>query len=60
MAAFRLSRLVRAAGSVSSEIRNKLLLTLSSPTEAVFIREAVESVTLPGVEGSFTVTNNHR
>lgn len=58
---FRLSRVIRTApqGAIS-DIRNKLLLTLGSPTEAVYIREVVDSVSLPGTEGVFTVTNNHR
>lgn len=58
---YRLSNLLRnAAANSAAAVRNKLLLTLCSPTETVFLREPVESVTLPGVEGAFTVTNNHR
>merc|ERR1712032_1197118 len=35
------------------------LLTLCSPSEAVMLKKAVDSVTVPGTEGVFTVTNNH-
>merc|ERR1719432_435190 len=53
--ALRLGRILRAAEGV----QNRLLLTLASPDEAIMIRKAVDSVTLPGTEGTFTVTNNH-
>merc|ERR1712130_1031190 len=36
-----------------------LLLSLCSPSEAVYVRKPVDSVTVPGTEGTFTVTNNH-
>merc|ERR1712194_521785 len=39
--------------------QNKLLLTLASPHEALAVRKAIESVSLPGTEGVFTVTNSH-
>merc|ERR1719221_2541764 len=32
---------------------------MSSPSETVFMKKAVDSVTVPGTEGTFTVTNNH-
>merc|ERR1712032_1186651 len=35
------------------------LLTLCSPSEAVMLKKPVDSVTVPGTEGTFTVTNNH-
>merc|ERR1712083_976394 len=47
-------RFAEAAG-----VSNRLLLTMTSPGEAVFLKKAVDSVTLPGTEGTFTVTNNH-
>merc|ERR1719222_752647 len=53
--ALRLGRILRAAEGV----QNRLLLTLASPDEAIMIRKAVDSVTLPGTEGTFTLTNNH-
>lgn len=60
-ALFRLSRIALAAKEQAGALlQNKLLVTLSSPTDAIYIREAVESITLPGVEGALTVTNNHR
>merc|ERR1712183_834949 len=33
--------------------------TMTSPSEAVYLKKAVDSVTVPGTEGTFTVTNNH-
>merc|ERR1712130_1076354 len=36
-----------------------LLLSLCSPGEAIYLRKPVVSVTVPGTEGTFTVTNNH-
>merc|ERR1712050_137367 len=30
-----------------------------SPGEAIYLRKPVDSVTVPGTEGTFTVTNNH-
>merc|ERR1712032_1803585 len=35
------------------------LLTLCSPSEAVMLKKPVDSVTVPGTEGTFTITNNH-
>jgi len=32
---------------------------MTSPGEAIYMRKAVDSVTVPGTEGVFTVTNNH-
>merc|ERR1719504_563741 len=32
---------------------------MTSPSEAVYLKKPVDSVTLPGTEGTFTVTNNH-
>ena len=40
-------------------VSNRLLLTMTSPGEAVYLKKAVDSVTVPGTEGTFTVTNNH-
>ncbi len=36
-----------------------MLLSLGSPRESIFLNKAVESVTVPGVEGYFTLTQNH-
>merc|ERR1719188_728604 len=47
------------AARILRSVENRLLLTLTSPAEAVCIKKAVDSVTLPGAEGTFTVTNNH-
>eukprot|EP00922_Rhytidocystis_sp_ex-Travisia-forbesii_P053445 GHVS01079241.1.p1 GENE.GHVS01079241.1~~GHVS01079241.1.p1 ORF type:complete len:157 (+),score=32.60 GHVS01079241.1:193-663(+) len=49
----------RLAAAAVSSYSNKLLLTLCSPAEAIYVRAPVESVTLPGSEGAFTITNNH-
>eukprot|EP00922_Rhytidocystis_sp_ex-Travisia-forbesii_P032256 GHVS01047969.1.p1 GENE.GHVS01047969.1~~GHVS01047969.1.p1 ORF type:complete len:160 (+),score=31.24 GHVS01047969.1:68-547(+) len=51
----RACRLAVSAGGVT----NKLLLTLCSSSETMFVRTPVDSVTVPGSEGAFTVTNNH-
>merc|ERR1711862_679594 len=40
-------------------VTNRLLFSMSSPSESIFLKKAVDSVTLPGTEGTFTVTNNH-
>ena len=40
-------------------VTNRLLLSLGSPREAVCVRKPVDSVTVPGAEGTFTLTNNH-
>mmetsp|Transcript_74085 Transcript_74085/g.130982 ORF Transcript_74085/g.130982 Transcript_74085/m.130982 type:complete len:155 (-) Transcript_74085:57-521(-) len=55
--ALRSARLLRAASDAS--VTNRLLLTLTSPGEAIYMKKAVDSVTVPGTEGVFTVTNNH-
>ncbi|KAL8274371.1 hypothetical protein Esti_001693 [Eimeria stiedai] len=47
------------SSSSSSGVKNKLLLTLASPTEAYFLRAPVLSVSVPGSEGQMTITNNH-
>eukprot|EP00922_Rhytidocystis_sp_ex-Travisia-forbesii_P000077 GHVS01000124.1.p1 GENE.GHVS01000124.1~~GHVS01000124.1.p1 ORF type:complete len:156 (+),score=24.51 GHVS01000124.1:296-763(+) len=52
----QLSRVGRLAADSAA---NKLLLTLSSPSESTYVRVPVHSVTLPGTEGAFTITNNH-
>eukprot|EP00928_Gymnodinium_smaydae_P039987 TRINITY_DN271_c0_g2_i1.p2 TRINITY_DN271_c0_g2~~TRINITY_DN271_c0_g2_i1.p2 ORF type:complete len:156 (+),score=41.98 TRINITY_DN271_c0_g2_i1:202-669(+) len=56
--ALRAARLMRFAAE-SSNVANRLLLTMTSPSEAVYLKKAVDSVTVPGTEGTFTVTNNH-
>lgn len=38
---------------------NKMFLTLGSPRESIFLNKTVEAVTVPGVEGYFTLTHNH-
>merc|ERR1719450_1491081 len=35
------------------------MLSMCSPSEAIFVKKPVDSVTVPGTEGTFTVTNNH-
>lgn len=57
--ALRLTRLFRAAQDAGAGVTNRLLLTLSSPSEAIMVRKAVDSVTVPGAEGTMTLTNNH-
>uniref|UniRef100_A0A0G4GE93 ATP synthase F1 complex delta/epsilon subunit N-terminal domain-containing protein n=1 Tax=Chromera velia CCMP2878 TaxID=1169474 RepID=A0A0G4GE93_9ALVE len=54
--ALRLCRFLRQA---EEGIKNRLLLTLASPAECIFHKKPVDSVTVPGVEGAFTLTNNH-
>mmetsp|Transcript_67790 Transcript_67790/g.153297 ORF Transcript_67790/g.153297 Transcript_67790/m.153297 type:complete len:156 (-) Transcript_67790:227-694(-) len=56
--ALRAGRMLRFATDATG-ITNRLLLTMCSPGEAVFIKKPVDSVTVPGTEGTFTVTNNH-
>merc|ERR1711976_1144360 len=56
--ALRAARLFRAA-SDNAGVTNRLLLSLCSPGEAIYLRKPVDSVTVPGTEGTFTVTNNH-
>merc|ERR1712187_839918 len=46
-------------GAESAGISNRLLLSMCSPAEAVFVKKPVDSVTVPGTEGTFTLTNNH-
>ncbi|KAF8823048.1 putative ATP synthase [Cardiosporidium cionae] len=48
-----------ATNSSSAGSVNELFLTLSSPSECTFKNSSVASVTLPGVEGEFTITPNH-
>jgi F-type H+-transporting ATPase subunit delta len=55
--AFRLTRLTRFAAPAG--VTNRLLLTLGSPRESIFLNKPVDSVTVPGAEGTFTLTNNH-
>merc|ERR1719313_487030 len=55
--ALRTGRLLRFAEAAG--VSNRLLLTLASPGECVYLKKPVDSVTLPGAEGTFTVTNNH-
>merc|ERR1712083_1223870 len=51
------SRLMRFAEAAA--VSNRLLLTMGSPSESIYLKRAVDSVTVPGTEGTFTVTNNH-
>eukprot|EP00386_Alphamonas_edax_P009094 GDKI01029915.1.p1 GENE.GDKI01029915.1~~GDKI01029915.1.p1 ORF type:complete len:157 (-),score=25.51 GDKI01029915.1:142-612(-) len=55
--ALRLTRLLRFAAA--PDVKNRLLLTLASPGECIFESTPIESVTVPGSEGYFTLTNNH-
>merc|ERR1712194_635572 len=48
-----------APTEAAHEYTNKLLLTMGSPHEALSVKRPVDSLTAPGREGSFTVTNNH-
>mmetsp|Transcript_45484 Transcript_45484/g.105459 ORF Transcript_45484/g.105459 Transcript_45484/m.105459 type:complete len:156 (+) Transcript_45484:74-541(+) len=56
--ALRTGRLLRFAAE-STGASNRLLLTMCSPREAIYHKKPVDSVTVPGTEGTFTVTNNH-
>lgn len=44
----------------SSGVRDKLLLTLASPSECFFNKTPVFSVSVPGAEGTMTLTNFHQ
>mmetsp|Transcript_139282 Transcript_139282/g.277731 ORF Transcript_139282/g.277731 Transcript_139282/m.277731 type:complete len:155 (+) Transcript_139282:79-543(+) len=55
--ALRAARILRFAEATG--VTNRLLLTMCSPAEAVYVKRPVDSVTVPGAEGTFTVTNNH-
>jgi F-type H+-transporting ATPase subunit delta len=57
----RFSRIIRFAAEVnkSEGVTNKMLLTLGSPRESLFFNKQVDSVTVPGVEGYFTLTHGH-
>lgn len=55
--ALRAARVLRFAESAG--ITNRLLLSMCSPAEAFLVKKPVDSVTLPGTEGTFTITNNH-
>ena len=44
---------------VSRRNLDKLLLTLGSPRESIFQSRPVDSVTVPGTEGYFTLTQGH-
>eukprot|EP00414_Alexandrium_minutum_P007262 CAMPEP_0113825390 /NCGR_PEP_ID=MMETSP0328-20130328/3724_1 /TAXON_ID=39455 /ORGANISM="Alexandrium minutum" /LENGTH=154 /DNA_ID=CAMNT_0000793341 /DNA_START=17 /DNA_END=481 /DNA_ORIENTATION=- /assembly_acc=CAM_ASM_000350 len=55
--ALRVARAMRFAADAG--VANRLMLSMSSPSEAIFVKKPVDSVTVPGTEGTFTVTNNH-
>merc|ERR1719237_151862 len=55
--ALRAARLLRFAADAG--VTNRLLLSMCAPGEAIFVKKPVDSVTVPGTEGTFTVTNNH-
>ena len=48
-----------AAEATKAGVSNRMLLTLGSPRESIFKNRAVDSVTVPGAEGYFTLTHNH-
>lgn len=60
---WRMSRVLRSSAAdtsgIDSSIKNKLLLTLASPSATFYANRPVASVTVPGVEGALTFTNNH-
>merc|ERR1711933_506304 len=56
--ALQVARLLRFATEASG-VTNRMLLTMGSPSEAVYMSKPVDSVTVPGTEGTFTLTNNH-
>ncbi|EPR62177.1 putative ATP synthase [Toxoplasma gondii TgCatPRC2] len=53
------SRHFATAAGGANPFKNQLLLTLSSPSEAIYVRTPVRSVTVPGSEGAMTMTNGH-
>eukprot|EP00408_Alexandrium_pacificum_P014815 CAMPEP_0171238260 /NCGR_PEP_ID=MMETSP0790-20130122/43382_1 /TAXON_ID=2925 /ORGANISM="Alexandrium catenella, Strain OF101" /LENGTH=155 /DNA_ID=CAMNT_0011704621 /DNA_START=80 /DNA_END=547 /DNA_ORIENTATION=- len=56
--ALRIARALRFAADAGS-VTNRMLLSMTSPAEAIFVKKPVDSVTVPGTEGTFTITNNH-
>uniref|UniRef100_A0A6T1H8P9 ATP synthase F1 complex delta/epsilon subunit N-terminal domain-containing protein n=2 Tax=Alexandrium monilatum TaxID=311494 RepID=A0A6T1H8P9_9DINO len=56
--ALRAARALRFAADAAG-VTNRLMLSMCSPSEAIFVKKPVDSVTVPGTEGTFTVTNNH-
>eukprot|EP00408_Alexandrium_pacificum_P062853 CAMPEP_0171168704 /NCGR_PEP_ID=MMETSP0790-20130122/7843_1 /TAXON_ID=2925 /ORGANISM="Alexandrium catenella, Strain OF101" /LENGTH=155 /DNA_ID=CAMNT_0011633543 /DNA_START=129 /DNA_END=596 /DNA_ORIENTATION=- len=56
--ALRAARALRFAADASG-VTNRLMLSMTSPAEAIFVKKPVDSVTVPGTEGTFTITNNH-
>jgi len=57
--ALRLARLARFAAEGGPAVQNRLLLTMGSPAEAIYNMKPIDSITVPGAEGTFTMTNNH-
>jgi F-type H+-transporting ATPase subunit delta len=57
----RLGRVLRfaAADAPKTGVTNRMLLTLGSPRESIYLNKPVDSVTVPGLEGYFTLTHNH-
>ena len=40
-------------------VSDRLLLSLGSPGQAIYVKKPADSVTVPGKEGTMTLTNNH-
>lgn len=55
----RLSRVVRFAAESPAGVTNRMLLTLGSPRESLYLNKPIDSVTVPGMEGYFTLTHGH-
>ena len=56
----RLSRVIRfASESPANGVTNRMLLTLGSPRESIYLKKPIDSVTVPGAEGYFTLTHGH-
>ncbi|PHJ24515.1 atp synthase [Cystoisospora suis] len=59
LSAFGSFRVFSTSSQKATLHKNQLLLTLSSPSESIFVRSPIRSVTVPGSEGAMTLTNGH-
>jgi len=52
-------RFFAASSEATHEYTNRLLLTMGSPYESIFLKKPIDTLTVPGREGVMTVSNNH-
>lgn len=55
--AMRIAKVLRNAAG--GGVTNRMLLSMGSPSQSIYLKKPVDSVTIPGTEGTFTLTNNH-